>query len=65
MYYSLHDRKLCVLGLCQLISMSPNRPPILNELANGIIPSLIILFDGLKRAYIGEFLNKFTRFDKS
>lgn len=55
-FFRLHDRKLCVLGLCQLISMSPNRPPILNELANRIIPSLILLFDGLKRAYIGKMM---------
>lgn len=53
-FLGLHDRKLCVLGLCQLISMSPNRPPILNELANRIIPSLILLFDGLKRAYVAK-----------
>ncbi|KAK6629508.1 hypothetical protein RUM43_003325 [Polyplax serrata] len=53
-FLGLHDRKLCVLGLCQLISMSPNRPPILNDVANSIIPSLIILFEGLKRAYIAK-----------
>ncbi|KAL0280330.1 UNVERIFIED_CONTAM: hypothetical protein PYX00_001656 [Menopon gallinae] len=53
-FLGLHDRKLCVLGLCQLISMSPNRPPILNELAGRIIPSLILLFEGLKRAYVAK-----------
>lgn len=45
---------MCVLGLCTLISMNPGRPPVLNECANQIIPSLILLFDGLKRAYVAK-----------
>lgn len=50
-FLGLHDRKLCVLGLCTLISLSPERPPVLNECVDKIMPSLILLFDGLKRAY--------------
>lgn len=53
-FLGLHDRKLCVLGLCQLISMAPGRPAVLSDVANVIIPSLILLFDGLKRAYIAK-----------
>ncbi|CAB0029281.1 unnamed protein product [Trichogramma brassicae] len=53
-FLGLHDRKLCVLGLCTLISMGPNRPPVVNECAQQIIPSLILLFDGLKRAYAAK-----------
>lgn len=52
----LHDRKLCVLGMCTLLSMSPHRPVVLNECVQQIIPSLIVLFEGLKRAYAGMFL---------
>lgn len=52
--HSLHDRKLCVLGLCTLISMGPARPPAVNECATQIIPSLILLFEGLKRAYAAK-----------
>lgn len=52
--HSLHDRKLCVLGLCTLISMAPARPPAVNECATQIIPSLILLFEGLKRAYAAK-----------
>lgn len=52
--YSLHDRKLCVLGLCTLISMGPARPAAVNECATQIIPSLILLFEGLKRAYAAK-----------
>lgn len=52
--FRLHDRKLCVLGLCTLISMGPARPPAVNECVQQIIPSLILLFDGLKRAYAAK-----------
>ncbi|CAG5081080.1 Similar to Ipo7: Importin-7 (Mus musculus) [Cotesia congregata] len=53
-FLGLHDRKLCVFGLCTLISMGPNRPQAVNECAQQIIPSLILLFDGLKRAYAAK-----------
>ena len=54
MLHRLHDRKLCVLGLCTLISMGPARPAAVNECSRQIIPSLILLFDGLKRAYAAK-----------
>lgn len=47
----IHDRKLCILGLCTLISLGDGKPPVLKELSNKIIPCMILLFDGLKRAY--------------
>lgn len=50
----MHDRKLCVFGLCTLISMGPSRPAAVNECSHQIIPSLILLFDGLKRAYAAK-----------
>ncbi|XP_043287357.1 importin-7 [Venturia canescens] len=53
-FLGLHDRKLCVLGLCTLISMGPAIPAAVNECAQQIIPSLILLFDGLKRAYAAK-----------
>ncbi|CAL1682265.1 unnamed protein product [Lasius platythorax] len=53
-FLGLHDRKLCVLGLCTLISMGPARPAAVNECATQIIPSLILLFEGLKRAYAAK-----------
>ena len=49
-FNGLHDRKLCVLGLCQLIVDLPNIPDT-DEYAPKIFPSLVMLFDGLKRAY--------------
>ncbi|XP_067012437.2 importin-7 [Anabrus simplex] len=54
-FLGLHDRKLCVLGLCTLLSASgAARPVAVNECAAQIIPSLILLFDGLKRAYVAK-----------
>ncbi|XP_039964309.1 importin-7 isoform X1 [Bactrocera tryoni] len=50
-FLGIHDRKLCVLGLCTLISLGDAKPPVLSEVAAKIIPNLILLFDGLKRAY--------------
>lgn len=50
-FVGIHDRKLCVLGLCTLISLGNCKPVVVSEIAPQILPSLILLFDGLKRAY--------------
>lgn len=34
--------------------MGPSRPAAVNECSHQIIPSLILLFDGLKRAYAAK-----------
>lgn len=50
-FLGIHDRKLYVIGLCTLLSLGDAKPPVLNELAPKILPSLMLVFDGLKRAY--------------
>ncbi|KXJ70625.1 importin-7 [Aedes albopictus] len=50
-FLGIHDRKLCVIGLCTLISLGDGKPQVLSELGDKIIPTLILIFDGLKRAY--------------
>lgn len=50
-FLGIHDRKLYVLGLCSAMSMGDAKPPIMNELAATLLPSLMVVFDGLKRAY--------------
>ncbi|XP_024215607.1 importin-7 isoform X1 [Halyomorpha halys] len=55
-FLGLHDRKLCVLGLSTLMSMGPSRPMAINDCATQIIPCLILVFDGLKRAYAAKAL---------
>lgn len=49
-FMGLHDRKMCVLGLCTLIGQA-SKPQSLSEMAPQVVPSLLVLFDGLKRAY--------------
>ncbi|XP_038216767.1 importin-7 isoform X1 [Zerene cesonia] len=49
-FMGLHDRKLSVLGICTLLEMGPQRPA-LDEVLPKILPSCLVLFDGLKRAY--------------
>jgi hypothetical protein len=48
-FIGLHDRKLCIIGLCNIINM-PAVPGV-PENAARFLPSLILLFEGLKRAY--------------
>lgn len=55
--FSIHDRKLCVMGLLTLMALSPNRPIAVNEHATQIVPSMLMLFDGLNRAYNCEHEN--------
>lgn len=50
-FLGIHDRKLYVLGLCTAIGLGENKPVVLNELADKVLPSLILIFEGLKRAY--------------
>lgn len=50
-FLGIHDRKLYVLGLSTAISLCEHKPAVLNELADKILPSLLLIFDGLKRAY--------------
>jgi hypothetical protein len=51
---SLHDRKLSVLGLCSLLSMTNTRPQEVSAAGNEILPSMLVIFQGLKRAYASE-----------
>lgn len=39
------------MGLLTLMSLPSNRPIAVNEYATQIVPSMLMLFDGLNRAY--------------
>lgn len=54
---SLHDRKMCIIGLSVLIEL-PCRPAVLNNVASQIVPSVLLLFLGLKHLYASRLINK-------
>ena len=54
-FLGLHDRKVCVLGLCTLLQLGPERLPVLKECHKEILPSMVLLFQGLKRAYVCKY----------
>lgn len=51
-----------MIGMCTLISL-PQRPAILHELAPKVMPALVLLFDGLKRAYAARAQEMFEEED--
>ncbi|KAK2188208.1 hypothetical protein NP493_140g03054 [Ridgeia piscesae] len=50
-FLGLHDRKICVLGLCALMATSADRSPAITAVSEQILPSCVLLFSGLQRAY--------------
>ncbi|VDL81059.1 unnamed protein product [Schistocephalus solidus] len=51
-FTGLHDRRVCVLGLCTLLSLrDEERPPAVNKLSTQYLPALLLLLNGLKDAY--------------
>ena len=59
-FLGLHDRKMCVLGLCTLMALdTTRRPAALQEKATQLVPSIILLFEGLKEAYKSKAENEY------
>lgn len=56
-FLGLHDRKLCILGLCVLMEL-PTRPSALESVGGQILPSVLLLFLGLKHLYASRLLHK-------
>jgi len=53
-FLGLHDRKVAVLGLCTVLRLGPS---IVNGLAgvqDKLLSSMLVLFQGLKRAYVNK-----------
>ena len=51
-FCSIHDRKMFVLGFCALMDLPKEiRPHSLLQCSGQILPALLVLFAGLKRAY--------------
>lgn len=47
-FLGLHDRKMCVIGLSILMEL-PNRPAAVSAVASLIVPSILLLFLGLRQ----------------
>lgn len=48
----LHDRKMSIIGFCTLISLpADKRPPIVAQVSERIIPTVLSLYERLKIAY--------------
>ncbi|XP_066524159.1 importin-8 isoform X2 [Hoplias malabaricus] len=56
-FLGLHDRKMCIIGLSLLMELS-SRPAVLEGVASQIIPSILLLFLGLKHIYASRVLKK-------
>lgn len=49
-FIGIHDRKLCILGICKLLELGSVRPKI-EEIIPKVMPFCLIVFDELQRAY--------------
>ncbi|XP_071390445.1 importin-8-like, partial [Centroberyx affinis] len=56
-FLGLHDRKMCIIGLSVLMEL-PSRPAVVEGVAAQIVPSILLLFLGLKHLYASRLLNK-------
>uniref|UniRef100_A0A7N9AMZ5 Importin 8 n=1 Tax=Mastacembelus armatus TaxID=205130 RepID=A0A7N9AMZ5_9TELE len=56
-FLGLHDRKMCIIGLSVLMEL-PTRPAALEVVAPQIVPSILLLFLGLKHLYASRLINK-------
>ncbi|KAM9705071.1 importin-8-like [Menidia menidia] len=56
-FLGLHDRKMCIIGLSVLMEL-PSRPAALERVAAQIVPSILLLFLGLKHLYTSRLINK-------
>jgi len=51
-FFGIHDRKMFVLGFCALMDLPKEmRPQALLQCSPQILPALLVLFSGLRRAY--------------
>lgn len=56
-FMGLHDRKMCIIGLSVLMEL-PSRPAAVDAVAGQIVPSILLLFLGLKHIYASRLLHK-------
>ncbi|CAH8841569.1 unnamed protein product [Trichobilharzia szidati] len=58
-FAGLHNRRVCVLGLCLLMSLPVDkRTEAITAASKEFIPTLLLLFSGLKKAYAAKAANQ-------
>jgi importin-7 len=50
-FFGLHDRKVCVLGLCTLLQLATKRPHDVAQISDKIIPSICLNLENLEKVY--------------
>ena len=55
-FYSIHDRKVSVLGLCTVMQCQL-RPEAVLAIAPEMVPAVVLQLDGLKDAYQSKFIS--------
>ncbi|XP_057712393.1 importin-8 [Corythoichthys intestinalis] len=63
-FLGLHDRKLCIIGLTVLMEL-PSRPTALESVVDQILPSVLLLFLGLKHLSASHHINRADRLTHS
>ena len=53
-FFGLHDRKVCILGMCTLLNMATKRPHDVAQISDKILPSCCMLLENLEKTYAGE-----------
>ena len=51
MWFRLHDRKICTLGMCTLLQLATTRPHDVAQIACKILPSTCSLLENLEKVY--------------
>ncbi|VDO04808.1 unnamed protein product [Rodentolepis nana] len=51
-FHGVHDQRVCVLGLCTLLNLSPDqRPPIIDAGSSQFLPNVLHVLNALKESY--------------
>lgn len=52
-FFGLHDRKVCVLGLCTLLQLATKRPVDIAQISDKILPNICMTLENLEKVYTG------------
>lgn len=53
-FYGLHDRKMCLLGICTLLQIATKRPHDVAQVVDKLLPNSCVLLEGLEKVYANK-----------